>query len=447
MRSYILSNADFVVHDARRFTRNASVYIEGRFIRDVGPPHEIQRSYKADDEIDCRGCIIIPGLINSHNHLYEISQRGLGKTYSLDEWIKKVVYPVNQMLSAKDYYWLELVGCADAARNGTTAILEMMTSFARFHADEGMKAFNDIGMRGGIARSSSNKSLISEAENLPPEEDYRETVAFIDRWKNKNPDLVRPWVGPSMTITCEPNFQAELKRLAREKKVKYHVHLAETAGITRIAREMGYVGDIAWAYSYGLLDHDTVIAHAVWATDLELEMVKLTQAQIVHNPTSNQVLADGVAPVPRMLQKGIIVGLGTDGPSSNDSLDMVAEMKNCLMLTRVATMNTNSLSSRDVFTMATSSGAKILGYDNLGKVDKGFLADLACFKVRNNPSFFPVYDPVDALVFYGSGRDNVLTIINGSIIYRDGEWTTVNIDEGLSRVEEIRERVVDLLRL
>jgi len=445
MQSILLKNADFVVQDRYRVIREASVYIEGGIIQDVGPAKSINNQYKADVEFDCKGHIITPGLINSHNHLYEISQRGLGKDYQLDDWIRKVVYPVNQMLTGEDYYWLELMACADAARNGTTAIVEMMTSFARFHADKGVEAFLDFGMRGAIARSSSNKSKISEAENRPPEEDYKATAEFIDRWKDRASPLVKPWVGPSMTITCEPSFQAELKRLAREKGVKYHVHLAETADITKAARNNGYLGDVALAHAYGLLDEDTVIAHAVWVTEIELEMIKLAGAQVVHNPSSNQVLADGAAPVSRMVAKGITVGLGTDGPSSNDSLDMVAEMKSCVKLSRVSALDTTVMSSKQAFEMATAAGAEILGYKNLGKLYKGFLADIACFRMRRNPSLYPVYDPIDALVYYGSGRDNVLTIIGGRVVYHEGSWPTIDVDKGLEKLDNIRERVRSLL--
>ena len=445
MRSLLLKDADYVVIDAHRFIRNASVYIENNVIEDIGPSTKINKEYKADIEYNCAGHIVTPGLINAHNHLYEISQRGLGKDFTLDEWIRKVVYPVNEMLSAEDYYWLELIGCADAARNGTTAIIEMMTSFARFHADMGIKAFLDFGMRGAVARSSSHSSLISGAENRSPEEDYKETANFIDRWKGNS--LVKPWVGPSMNITCPPDLQVKLKKLANEKGVKYHIHLAETANITKIARNNNYLGDVAWSYSYGLLDKNTVIAHAVWITDIEIEMINLSGAQVVHNPTSNQILADGIAPVTRLLAAGITVGLGTDGPSSNDSLDMVSEMKSCVKLSRISNLDTKSMSSKQAFKMATVNGSKILGMKNLGILQKGYLADIACFRIRRNPSLYPVYDPVDALVYYGSGRDNVLTIIDGRVVYNEGEWPTVDIDTGMEKIADIHERVRDLLKL
>ena len=254
-------------------------------------------------------------------------------------------------------------------------------------------------------------------------------------------------VGPSMNITCPPDLQVKLKKLANEKGVKYHIHLAETANITKIARNNNYLGDVAWSYSYGLLDKNTVIAHAVWITDIEIEMINLSGAQVVHNPTSNQILADGIAPVTRLLAAGITVGLGTDGPSSNDSLDMVSEMKSCVKLSRISNLDTKSMSSKQAFKMATVNGSKILGMKNLGILQKGYLADIACFRIRRNPSLYPVYDPVDALVYYGSGRDNVLTIIDGRVVYNEGEWPTVDIDTGMEKIADIHERVRDLLKL
>jgi len=300
-------------------------------------------------------------------------------------------------------------------------------------------------MRGAVARSSSSRSKISEAENWDADEDLKASRNYLESWiKN---ELVKPWIGPSMMITCEPSLISQLKKMANEFGTKFHIHLAETTGLVSEAKKQGYAGDVAWANAYGILDRNTVVGHAVWISEAELEIIKSSGSQVVHNPSSNQVLADGVAPVSKMLGSGITVGLGTDGPASNDSLDMVAEMKSCVLLSRVSTLNPNSLSAKQAFTMATQNGAKILGINNLGKVEKGAKADVACVRIRNNPSLNPIYDPIEALVYFGSGRDVCRTIINGRTVYDEGSFPTFDLEKSTSRLNEITERVRRQLQL
>jgi len=441
MATLLLKNIDFLVQDAQRTIRSAAVYIEGATIQDVGPSAELERRCEAGISIDLSGCIVTPGLINAHNHLYEIMSRGLAKDFGTEGWLAKAIYPIDRFMQGDDYYHAALVALADSLRQGTTTMIDMMTNYARFHADRAMEAFQQSGMRGALARASTNRSTIDPGEERPDEEDLEASEAFLKRWAGRG--RVAPWLGPSGLFSCTPDLLKRLKDLANAHGARFTIHLNETHVQAQAARKAGYVGQIAQADRIGILDERSSIAHAVWAGDAELAIAARTGAQIVHNPMSNMILASGVANVPRMLQLGIPVGLGTDGPASNDSLDMVTEMKAAVLLHRVSTLDATIVRARDAFRMATELGAQVLGVGRLGRLEPGWLADVAAFRIA--PGMVPVYDPIESLVYSGSGRDACLTIVDGEVVYRDGAFTRLDLAESLARLaktaEAIRENV------
>ncbi|MDD1777435.1 MAG: amidohydrolase [Candidatus Helarchaeota archaeon] len=438
-----LWDADWLVLDSETILRDGAVVVDGTTIREVGPSKELRAKYKGEQGIDCSKCIVIPGLINAHNHVYENLCRGLGKEYSgFEDWLRYLIYPVNRNLTGEDFYWSAQLACAEAFRTGTTAIVEQMTNFARFQADHNFQAFLDAGMRGAVARGASTRSSIDKGEERSAQEDLDAGENFIKNWQSAK--LVQPWLGPSGLFCTDEDTLLKLKKLTLKLSTRYHIHLNETLLQANIAKKQGYQGEVDWGYRIGLLDESTSVAHAVWANHAEIEILKRTQSPVVHNPSSNQVLASGVANIPLMIKAGVPVALGSDGPASNDSMDMIAEMKSCVLLHRVTTLNADIIFSRDAFKMATEAGEKVLG-ERVGKIRPDFEADLAIVDLRNNPCLTPVYDPIDALVYYGSGRDVKTTIVNGKLVYEDGKFTTIDIEKVIGKVSETAERIKTIL--
>ncbi len=437
MSSLLLHGADFLVQGADAFLRGGALYIENGIIKDIGPSDKLNRRHAAEESIDLSGCMVTPGLINAHNHLYEIASRGLGKDWGTEGWLAKSIYPVDRFMQGDDYYHAALVALGDSLRQGTTAVIEQLTNYARFHADREFEAYLQTGIRGAVARASTNRSTIDPGENRTKEEDIKASEEFLKRWSGK--ERVTPWLGPSGIFSCTGEMLKRLKDMSLDYGTRFKTHLNETKGMARAARREGYLGEIAQAHHFGLLDDRTLIAHAVWAEEEELAMVAGESAHIVHNPSSNMILASGVADVPKMLELEISVGIGTDGPASNDSLDMVAEMKAGALLHRVHTINPTIISARDVFRMATEGGAKILGLEKLGRLEKGWVADVAAFRIA--PGMTPVYHPVDSLVYTGSGRDACLTVVEGEILYRDGKCTRFNLDDAVARLNQTAEAI------
>jgi 5-methylthioadenosine/S-adenosylhomocysteine deaminase len=432
-----LHDCDWLVCSADQHLREAAVYVEGNRITAIGPTAEIESGIPPEaTRIDCSGSILTPGFVNPHNHVYEILCRGLGKNRTTEAWLRDLVYPVNAALEDEDFYHGALLATADAFRTGTTSIVEQLTNHARFHADVEVEAFRDAGLRARVARGSSTASTIDPRENGPPDEEVAATAAFLERWDGH--DLVRPWVGPSGLFSCDTGTLLRLKQLASEHGARFAIHLSETREQLDLAHARGYPGQVEWAYRVGLLDQDTVVAHAIWISDAEVGILRDTGSHVVHNPTSNMLMSSGIANVPALLAAGVNVAIGSDGPASNDAQDMLAEMKTASLLQRVSTLTPTALDGKTCWRMATEAGASVLGHGGeLGRIEPGALADLAAFRTAGNPCMHPVFDPVESLIYHGSGRDAWLTVVDGVVVYQDGRYATIDVDASLRYVDEV----------
>lgn len=431
----LLHDSPWVICDQGTWLRDASVCVDGSEIVEVGPAAEVAARHPDADRLDCSGLLLMPGFVNAHNHVYEILCRGLGKDAGTEGWLLNTIYPMTRQLTAEDYYHGALLGAADALRTGTTAIVSQLTNFARFHAADELRGFRDSGIRARVVRASSTASTINPDENADPDDEVEATGAYLDEWAGH--ERVAPAVGPSGLFSCDPDTHARLKQLANDKGSKYFTHLNETREQLDLAHSRGYPGQVDWAYRIGILDEHTVVAHNVWGNDAEAELLARTRATVVHNPTSNMVMSSGVANVPAMLRAGVRVTVATDGPASNDAQDMFAEMKAALLLHRLATLDPQIIEPATVFGMATEAGAGVFDLEGRsGRLAPGYQADVVGVRVAGNPCMQPIFDPIAAVVYYGSGRDVDFTMVAGELLYRDGAFLTIDIDEVLGFVQQ-----------
>ncbi|MDP6086029.1 MAG: amidohydrolase family protein [Nitrospinota bacterium] len=181
MSSLLLHSADFLVQGADAFLRGGALYIENGIVQDIGPSDKLNRRHTAEESIDLSGCIVAPGLINAHNHLYEIASRGLGKDWGTEGCLAKSIYPVDRFMQGDDYYHAALVALGDSLRQGTTAVIEQLANYARFHADREFEAYLQTGIRGAVARASTNRPTIDPGENRSEEEDLKASEAFLKK--------------------------------------------------------------------------------------------------------------------------------------------------------------------------------------------------------------------------------------------------------------------------
>ena len=432
----MLANADFVIQDADTVRHRSCVVVDGNQIAEV---REFCRDLATNcNIIDCSGLLLMPGFVNAHTHLFQVLTRGLGKELGVREWAKSVTYPVARRLAADEYYAAALLACADSIRNGCTALVDHSTHFARFYADQSCRALLDAGLRGAVARGGSDMSLVDDGEARSLDADLYDTAEFLARWSEAG--RVQGWVGPSGFHSCSPKALQAFKRLAQTSRTRFHLHLAESSAGLAEAKEAGFLGEAHWAEELGLVDEGSSFAHAVWVCDNEIERIARKGCYVVHCATSNQLLASGVAPFRAMLDAGVPVALATDGASSNDCLDMVAEMKSAALLARVTDHRPDATKARDVFHAATEAGARLMGYEKLGRIAPGYLADIIGVRLRDNPSLTPCNDPLATIVFSASGRDVAFVMVDGAVLFRDSKFVTLDIRHVIDQVNAIAAR-------
>jgi 5-methylthioadenosine/S-adenosylhomocysteine deaminase len=449
-----LRDADYVIQDISHIKKNHSIIIQGDRILDVAPFKELKTNYTIDEKQDCCGQIILPGLINTHTHIHETMMRGLGHDFPFHQWCDRLVFPTAKAMEDEGdelYRSLTILTAMEAASSGTTALIGHSVNFAKRHCNTMAHALNEFGLRGAIAKGAEDFSIIDQGHvGKDMDQELKETKLFLDAWKKDNSeDLVQAWVGPSggkRTVGgCTNEALVELKKLADDYSTRFHLHWAGTyPEIKNVQRDTGYVGSVAMAYYLGILDERTSLAHCIWITEAEMDMIKETGASIAHCPSCNQICAIGVLPLVELLEKGVTVGIGTDGAPQNDSLDMYRDMRQAVLLQRISKMKADAISHLDAFSMATAAGAKILGYDDLGSIHSGQLADLTSVRVKGNHFLTPLFEPLETLVYAGSGgRDTAWTMVNGKMVYDNGVFPTVNSDAIVSHVSEASERIKD----
>lgn len=450
-KTILLEDADFLVRDYSTIEKRASVIVEGKLIAGVGKSDVLKKEHTVDETIDMSGKVLMPGLINCHTHTAETMYRGRGHDFEFPDWMNLLVYPVNQVMEEEEedlFYYLAQLSAMEAIASGTTAFIDNSVNFTKRHVISVARAMEDMGFRGAVSKDAVDSSPMDRGFTGPLEDELKAEEEFLKTWQNERSELVQAWVGPNGTAK-KPNGGAtdellvKLKELANRYDTHLHIHLAGTRWeIENVRKQTGFVGSIAMAHNLGILDERTSLAHCIWLDESEIDILAETGAQPVHCPSCNQICAIGVMPLVEMIRKGVESALGTDGAPQNDSLDMIRDMRQTVLLQRITHMDADIVSHKYAFKMATENGAKVLGIRNLGKIQQGYLADLTAIQVRGNPFLSPLYEPLETIIYAGSGgRDVAMTMVNGQVLYEDGAFKTVDPEKVLSVIEEAGERI------
>lgn len=392
--------------------------------RDDGPMH-----YDAAESLDASGCLILPGLINTHNHLPMVCFRGLADDLPLMEWLQDRIFPAEAKYVNRDMVYAGArLAMAEMILSGTTTFCD-----GYFHESSVGHAAIDMGMRGVISQGF----LDFETMNQP---DISKNIgiaeAFIDKWQGRSP-LISPAIFCHTPYTCATETLVSLKQVARQKQCLYISHVAETIDETTTMGDRYGTTSIRYLRNLGVLDEKTIVVHAVWVDQEELDIIHDSGAKVSHNPESNMKLASGVAPVPAMLRRGITVGLGTDGCASNNDLDLFREMGTAARLHKVASMDPTVLDARTVLKMATTGGARVLGMeDRIGSIEPGKCADLILVKM-DQPHLTPMYQICSHLVYAASGADVTASIIDGKFVMKDRKLLHADLDDIMGQVRKI----------
>ncbi len=441
MNTLLLRNATLLVtmDEGRRQLPDGGLFVRDNVIEQVGPTAELPR--EADVVIDARDMIVLPGLVNTHHHLYQTLTRALAQEANLFDWLK-TLYPIWARMTGEAAYVSALVGLAELLLSGCTTAADHLYIFPNdTRLDDTIRAAQEIGIRFHPTRGSM--SLGESQGGLPPDsvvEDeetiLRDTRRVIETYHDpERYSMCRVGVAPCSPFSVTPDLMRESRELARAYGVHCHTHLAETLDEERFCVEQFGCRPVEYAEQLGWAGDDVWWAHCVHVNPAEIERMARSGTGVAHCPTSNMRLASGIAPVRTMLDAGVRVGLGVDGSASNDGSHMLAEARQALLLQRVGG-NPTALSAEEALELATRGGAQVLGRDDIGALAPGMAADFIGIRLDRVAYAGALHDPLAAVVFCAPQTVD-LAVVNGGVVVEEGRLTTIELETVLEKHNRI----------
>jgi 5-methylthioadenosine/S-adenosylhomocysteine deaminase len=427
----LISNGTVLTMDSQdRVIENGSVAIVGDAIADIGPAEKFSDS-KAVKRIDARGGIIMPGLINTHTHAAMTCFRGLADDLDLMTWLNEYIFPAEASLTYEKVHSGALLACAEMILSGTTCFSDMY-----LFEDAVAQAAHLAGIRAVVGEVLYD---FPSPNYGPIEKGFEYTQQLIDKWKGH--PIVRIAVEPHSPYLCAPKLLEKSAKISYVHNIPLIIHLAETdTEVAQIQTRYGQtpVGLLA---DIGVLSPRLVACHCVALTDEDMGMLKAHDVKVSHNPESNMKLASGIAPVPKLLDAGICVGLGTDGCTSNNNLDMFSEMDTAAKIHKVNGLDPTLMNARTVLKMATCEAARVLGLEKItGSLEVGKKADVIVIDTHK-PHLTPMYNIYSHLVYSACGNDVAVSIINGQVVMEDGKLQTLDVDKIMADVNQIANEI------
>ena len=427
MADIIIKNAYVLTMDpALGDLKNGVVVIEDGKITEIGK----ETTESAETVIDAKNSVVMPGLVNTHTHAAMTLFRGYADDMQLTEWLEKCIWPVEAQLTAEDVYKGSLLACLEMIKSGTTSFADMY-----FYMDETAKAVEQSGLRASLSHG-----LIELWNKERGETDLKEGRRFVRAWQGAADGRIRTMYGPHAPNTCSEEFLAKVREEASRDGVGIHIHLLETEGELNSMKEMYGKCSVHLLEDLGFLGPDVLAAHCVWLSDGDIDVLRKRGVNVSHNAISNMKLAVGIAPVDKMLERGVKVSLGTDGCASNNNLDLFEEMKTAAILHKVNTLNPAALPAEQVLEMGTINGANALGTET-GLLKVGRKADVIIVDMKK-PHLTPCFNVRSHLVYSAKGSDVRTTIVDGKILMDDYRVTVLDEQKIMEEAQKAAEELV-----
>lgn len=368
-----------------------------------------------DTVIDGSGKLYMPGLVNTHGHAAMSLLRGYGDDLALQVWLQEKMWPNEAKFTGEDVRWGTLLSILEMVKGGTTSFVDMYD-----HMDEVAQAVEQSGMRGCLTRGAIGL--------CPPDvQQYKlqEAIQFAKDWHGKADGRITTMMSPHAPYTCPPDFIEKFVQAAHDLNLPMHTHMSETLHEVLENEQQYGLRPVDHLAKLGLFSRPCIVAHAVHLTDAEIETLRAHNVHVSHNPGSNLKLASGVARVPDMLKAGIVVSLGTDGPASNNNLDMFEEMRLAALIHKGVSGDPVAVPAKEALKMGTVNGAKSIWLDNVGTLAAGMKADFIALDA-DQAHFFPKSDFVSHIVYSASAKDVADVFVDGKQIVRGGQCLTLD---------------------
>ncbi|RLG55970.1 MAG: hypothetical protein DRN99_01105 [Thermoproteota archaeon] len=426
----LLKNAIVVTQDAeRRVLPGYDVLIDHGRIADVARGLHPEGC----EVIDVSGCIVAPGLINTHTHIAMTFLRGIADDMPLRKWLEEKIWPLEAKLTREDVYRFSKLGIAESLLSGVTCFVDMY-----FYPEEVAKAAEELGSRAVVCGPIID---FPTCYSKGPDHALRLAEDLIKMYSSS--ELIKPAVGPHAPYTCSKETLMASSKLAREHGVMLHIHLSETKDEVEEIKQKHNATPTGYLESIGFFEGNRVnAAHCVWLTEEDMDIIASREVYVSHNPVSNMKLASGIAPVSKLIKKGAHVTLGTDGPASNNILDMFQAMKMACLLQKLASGDPTALTAQQALDMATIEAAKSigLGYE-LGSIEPGKQADIIVVDFEK-PHLKPLYNPVSHLVYAARAGDVKMVLVRGELLVQDGKLTRADLRDVIREAEYAAKRIV-----
>lgn len=424
--SILLKNFDILSPEERSPAVNSSLLVQDGKIKSVFREGEVESGSTADKVVEGEGRLLIPGFANTHAHLGMTIFRGYADDIALSEWLQDWIWPAEEELTPEEVYWASSLALVESIRSGVTTVSDMY-----FNMDQTARAIEDAGVRGLISYG-----IIAEELDESGKQEIEKAVELAENWDGAANGRLKVALSPHAPYTCSNPVLKELSRISGEKEVPIHTHVSETKGEVEESQEEFGLTPVERLAELGVLDNQVLAAHCVHLNQEDMEILKQNDVVVAHNPTSNMKIASGAAPIEELRQSGVKVTLGTDGPGTNNDLDMFEEMRQASFLAKLESDDPTALSADATLKAATASEVEQLGFSGLGRIEEGAKADLVGLR-RDQPYWAPEYDTVSNLVYSAKSREVDFVMADGNPVMEDGDINTLDEERILKKVKEI----------
>jgi len=450
MSSILIKNIKEIItmDEQRNRFKNYELLIKDNIIKKIAPNLKME----AEEIIDGSDCFLYPGLINTHHHFYQTLTRNIPQVQNVElfNWLK-YLYPIWARLTPQAVYYSSLVAMGELLKTGCTTSVDQLYVFPKDQPrkllDEEFRAAQEIGIR--FYGSRGSMSLSKKDGGLPPdevvqteEEILSDSQRVIEKYHDNKPfAMQRVVLAPCSPFSVTESLLKESVKLARSYKVESHTHLAETKDEDEFCQETFGLRPLEYMERVGWLGNDVWFAHCVHLNKSEIDLLAKTGTGVAHCPVSNQKLASGAANIPYMLKKKVTVGLAVDGSASNDSSNMIAELRAAFLMHRLV-YGISSMSAEEVLAMATNGGRDVLNQPEVGSIEEGKAADMFLINTKRLGFTGGLSDSVSALITCGDSQIVDITIVNGTIVVRDGRLVTIDEEKVVENTNKISQKMI-----
>ena len=381
---------------------------------------------RAENVLEGKGKLAMPGLINCHTHLAMTLFRGLAEDATLKTWLSETIWPLEAKLRPQDVYAGSLLGCLEMIRNGVTCFADMY-----FYEHKVAEAVEKAGLRAVLASGILEVSDWGRSEKM-----LKEAVGFAKRYRGYADGRITTSLGPHTVFACSEELLVKVREKASQADVGIHIHIAESKEMAeKIGRESSS-SEVELLEKLGFLADDVLAAHCIHLTHEDMAILAKRGVKVVHNPVANLKLAQGVAKVKELMDAGVTVGLGTDGAASNNSLDMFESMKVAALIQKAISGDPSALPSKKVLEMATIRGAKALELEEkVGSLEVGKRADIILIDLKK-PNLTPLHDLCASLVYSAHGYDVDSVIVDGEVLMENREVKTLDEEAVMEKAQD-----------